>query len=77
MIRRQKGDYFRALYGRLCEDMTTSQVSAALGITVADADNYFRSTKQQLAHQLERNVRQRVERFCDPEEVAEEFQDEW
>lgn len=72
-----KGDYFRVLYGRLCEDMTMTQVGAALGITVATSDNYFRSTKQQLTRRLERIVRQHVERYCDEDAVNDEFQSEW
>ncbi len=68
-----KGDYFRVLYGRICEDMTMPEIASAMAIAVATAENYFRAARKRLEH----DVRSQVERYCPPAECEEEFRLEW
>ncbi len=72
-----KGDYLRVLYGRLCERMTIAKVAEALGISSASVDNYFRHARRKLEEQLNKRVRQHVERYCGSEETEQEFALEW
>jgi len=72
-----KGDYFRVLYGRLCDDLTTPEISKALGIKITSAENYFKAARRRLADVLERTVREHIERYTDENETEDEFQREW
>ncbi|MHC4644811.1 MAG: RNA polymerase sigma factor [Planctomycetota bacterium] len=72
-----KGDYFRVLYGRVCEGMTTPQVSRALGIKKTDAENYFKAARKRLAARLRELVVEHVQRYCRPQEADDEFGSEW
>lgn len=72
-----KADYFRVLYGRLCESLTMSEIARALGISVATADNYFRHSHHRLGVRLEELVKSHVSRYCPAEELDAEFQREW
>jgi RNA polymerase sigma factor (sigma-70 family) len=72
-----KGDYFRVLYGRICEEMTTPEVAAAIGITVTTAENYFRAAKKRLGECLESEVRRQVARYCREKQCEDEFRLEW
>jgi RNA polymerase sigma factor (sigma-70 family) len=71
-----KGDYFRVLHGRLCEHMTMPELSAALEIPVATAENYFKAARKRLAANLESLVRQHVVRYADVD-LGDEFASEW
>lgn len=73
----KKADYFRVLYGRLCEDISMSEIASSLRIPVTSADNFFRHARARLTERLEELVRSHVCRYCDPEEVPEEFTLEW
>jgi DNA-directed RNA polymerase specialized sigma24 family protein len=72
-----KGDYFRVLHGRLCEGLTMPCISAALGIKLTDAENYFKAARNGLAKKLETSLRQQVARYCDAAGVEAEFGEEW
>ena len=74
---RGKGDHFRVLYGRLCEGLSTPDVSQALDIKMTAAENYFKSTKKRLADLLKLTVREHVERYTDEHEADDEFRREW
>ena len=71
-----KGDYFRVLHGRLCEQMTMPALSAALGIPVSTAENYFKAARKRLTENLESMVRQHVVRYADID-LGDEFASEW
>ena len=72
-----KGDYFRVLYGRICEQMTTAEVAGALGVKLTDAENYYKAARKRLATTLEDLLRRHVERYCPEEECGDEFAAEW
>lgn len=72
-----KGDYFRVLYGRLCEDLTLPEIAAALGIKLTSAENYLRHMRQQLGSRLQETVRNRILRYASPDRVEAEFAAEW
>jgi RNA polymerase sigma factor (sigma-70 family) len=75
--REGKGDYFRVLYGRLCDQMTIAEVAEALEISPSAVDNYYRHVRQRLAERLEAAVRSHVYRYSPPDEAAAEFAAEW
>jgi RNA polymerase sigma factor (sigma-70 family) len=62
-----KGDYFRVLYGRVCEQMTTPQISQALGIKKTDVENYYKSARKRLASKLREVVDEHTVRYCQPQ----------
>lgn len=72
-----KGNYYRVLYGRVCQQMTVKDIAADLNITQTNAENYFKAARKRLAAQLEDLVRQHVARYCDSTELIEQFDEEW
>ena len=72
-----KGDYFRVLYGRLCEELTIPQIANALDLETTTVENYFKAAKKTLAGELERRVRKHVIDYCGEDSAAEEFAAEW
>lgn len=72
-----RGDYFRVLYGRICESMNNIQIADALDLKTTDVENYFKRAKQHLGKQLESTVAARVRRYCAPEAAEEEVRVEW
>src|SRR4030095_16426114 len=70
-------DYFRALFGRVCEGMSAAEIGQALDASVAAVENYLRVGKARLAAELRELVRQQVTRYAPPEKVAEQFELEW
>jgi RNA polymerase sigma factor (sigma-70 family) len=72
-----KGNYFRVLFGRVCEEMSVPEISQALGIKPTDVENYYKAAKKQLAAALQSRVRDQTTRYCEAAEVAHEFQTEW
>jgi RNA polymerase sigma factor (sigma-70 family) len=72
-----KGDYFRVLYGRICEQMTTPQISETLGLTTTTSENYFKAARKRLAAKLEELVRRHVERYSEPDDMEADFIAEW
>ena len=75
--REGRGDYFRVLYGRICEQMTSRQVADSLDIKLTDAENFYKHARQRLAAGLERLVREHVERYTPADQIADEFRVEW
>jgi len=75
--REGRGDYFRVLHGRLCEEMTIAEVAAALEISAASVDNFYRHVRQRLHDKLEAAVRSHVYRYAPPDEAELEFAAEW
>jgi RNA polymerase sigma factor (sigma-70 family) len=72
-----KGDYFRVLYGRVCEEMSVPEIAAALNLKSTDVENYYKSAKKQLAATLKNRLLAQTARYCDEAEVADELQAEW
>lgn len=72
-----KGDYFRVLYGRLCEGLSLSEVARMLQIPTTTAENYYKAATKRLANVLERAVRRHVQKYCSEGAEDEEFRAEW
>ncbi|MBI1373665.1 MAG: hypothetical protein GC159_13125 [Phycisphaera sp.] len=72
-----KGDYFRVLYGRVCEGLTMRQISEALGVKLASVENYDKAVRRDLTRALESQMRQHVERYTPDKQVADEYRREW
>jgi RNA polymerase sigma factor (sigma-70 family) len=72
-----KGDYFRVLYGRLCEGLPMREIAEMLQIKTTTAENYFKAAKKRLAGDLEQAVRTHVEKYCDEASIDDEFRAEW
>lgn len=72
-----RGDYFRVLYGRICEQMTVREISENLNLKQSTVENYYKHSRKKLADQLEQTVKDRVRRYCIPENFQADFQLEW
>ena len=72
-----RGDYFRVLYGRICEELTMPEVANALQISVATADNYFRHAKRRLGERLQEVIQRHVQTAVPSSEATAEFKQEW
>ena len=72
-----KGDYFRVLHGRVCEQMSNPQIAKALGIKTTDAENYYKAARKRLAARLQELVDEHTRRYCQPQEADDEFNCEW
>jgi RNA polymerase sigma factor (sigma-70 family) len=72
-----KGDYFRVLHGRLCEEMAMADVADSLGLKVATVENYFKAARKRLAAILQDVLRQQLKRYADGQRSDEELQAEW
>lgn len=75
--RENRGDYFRVLHGRICEQQTSKEIAAQLGIKLEDAENYYRHARKRLTEQIEAALRQEIERYALNEDLDEEFRLEW
>jgi len=65
------------LYGRLCEELPLSQVASMLQIPAATAENYYKAATKRLARELERAVRQHVQKYGGEGAEDDEFRAEW
>lgn len=72
-----KGDYFRVLYGRICEQMTVPEIAAALQIKLTATENYLRHMRQKLADRLRDTLRNQVLRYSDSDHLEAELAEEW
>jgi len=72
-----KGDYFRVLYGRICDQMPVAEIAESLDIRQTSVENYYRHAREKLGTALEELVREHVQRYSPPESVLEEFAAEW
>lgn len=75
--REGRGNYFRVLFGRICEGLAVKEVADALGLKVDDVDNYFRHARSRLEHRLRELVRWHVVRYSGHDAASEEFLHEW
>jgi hypothetical protein len=75
--RQNQADRIRVLYGRLCEELSIAEVSAALNLKASTVDFYFRDARDRLSLTLQAIVRPQVERYCNAEQAEDEFAREW
>ncbi len=75
--RQSKDDYFRVLYGRLCQQMTMAAVAEALEIKLSAVDNYYRAARRRLGEKLQELLRRQIQAYYGPEEAQQEFAIEW
>lgn len=72
-----RGDYFRALHGRVCEGLSAAQIGEALGVPAATIENYLRVSRSRLSAALTEAVRQDVERYSKSGALEADFSQEW
>lgn len=72
-----KGDYFRVLYGKICEEMSMPEIAEALSIPLTSVENYYKSARKRIAKRLEELVRAHVARYSSAETQEVEWQKEW
>ena len=72
-----RGDYFRSLYGRICEGLSAEEIGNALGLPAATIENQLRIAKGRLSRCLSNEVRRHVESYSTPETVQADFESEW
>ena len=72
-----RGDYFRALYGRVCEGLSAGDIAESLDIPVAAVENYLRIARTRLSRTLQVAVQKQVERYSPTADVKAEFEREW
>ena len=75
--REGKGDYFRVLYGRVCEELPVNELAELLQIKPTSVENYFKAAKKRLTEALEKAVQQHVGRYCEAEDIEQQFRAEW
>jgi RNA polymerase sigma factor (sigma-70 family) len=75
--REGKGNFFRVLYGRLCDGMTMPEIAQALAVAAGQAENAYKHARKSLARRLVELVRDQVGRYCPAEDVEGEFAAEW
>lgn len=72
-----RGDYFRVLYGRICEQSSMPEIAELLQIKLTSAENYFRHARQRFQDRLQELIQEHVLRYSGADDVHEEFVDEW
>jgi RNA polymerase sigma factor (sigma-70 family) len=72
-----KGDYFRVLYSRICEEMTMPEIAESLSIPLTSVENYFKAARKQLAAELEALVQAHIARYCPENSRQQEWDAEW
>ncbi len=70
-----RGDYFRVLHGRICEQLTISKIASALEISPSAVDNYFRHARRRLSEILKELVHAHLRRYSAAD--SDEFEREW
>jgi RNA polymerase sigma factor (sigma-70 family) len=71
-----RGDYFRVLYGKVCEDLGNAEIAAALRRNVTDIENYYKRSRDHLRNRLQTALAEHVRRYC-AEDVEGEVRREW
>jgi RNA polymerase sigma factor (sigma-70 family) len=75
--REGKGDYFRVLYGRLCDQLPVKDIAEQLGRKPTDVENYFRHARKRLADRIELLVRKDTAFYTPLAALDAEFAHEW
>ncbi len=72
-----RGDYFRVLYGRVCEGATMAEVAALLCLSVSSAENYYKAARKRLSDLFAQLLRDHVCRYAPDDAMDAEFAAEW
>jgi len=72
-----RGDYFRALYGRVCEGLSAGDIAQSLGVSAAAVENFLRIARSRLTRTLQVAVQEQVERYSPAADAKAEFEREW
>jgi RNA polymerase sigma factor (sigma-70 family) len=72
-----KGDYFRVLYGHVCEGLTLAEVARTLGMTLSRTQTAYRQARTALARRLKARLHDQLGRYGSEEEIEQEFASEW
>ena len=76
-LKTNRADYFRVLFGRVCEKMGNAEIAASLNLKVTDVENYYKRTRRHLRDRLQQTLAEQVKRYCPIETVDEEVGREW
>jgi RNA polymerase sigma factor (sigma-70 family) len=72
-----KGDYFRVLHGRICEQMSNPEIADALQIKRTDVENYYKAAHKRLGTKLKELLYEHVQQYCHQQQPDSEFEAEW
>jgi hypothetical protein len=72
-----RGDVFRVLYGRVCEQMPMQDIAKCLRISPDTAHNHFKLSRKLLDGFLRQAVQRRVIKYAVPQNAKAEFEAEW
>lgn len=72
-----RGDHFRILHGRICEDMSLAEIARSLNLAIGQTESAYKQARQRLTQILEDLLRMHVSRYSTSEEAAAEFSAEW
>ena len=75
--REGKGDYFRVLHGRICEQLTIKDIAEQLELKTTEVENYYRHARTRLSDRLQRLVRLDISYYTDMKDLDAEFRREW
>jgi RNA polymerase sigma factor (sigma-70 family) len=75
--REGKGDQFRVLHGKICEEMTIAEIARTLGMTTSHAEQAYKDARKRLAQRLEAQVRAHVRRYASETDIDSDFAVEW
>jgi RNA polymerase sigma factor (sigma-70 family) len=75
--REGKGDYFRVLHARICEEMPVKEIAAQLDLKPTDVDNYYRHARDRLAERIRQSVRKDAASYTELTDLDDEFRHEW
>ena len=68
-----RGDYFRVLYGRICEQLSMPDIAEMLQIKLSSAESYYRHARRRLQEQVQELIQQHVLRYSGADDVRDEF----
>ncbi len=69
-----RGDHFRVLYGRVCEQLSMPEIAAMLEISLSSVEGYYRHARGRLQEELHELIRQQVVRYSAADDVDDELQ---
>lgn len=72
-----KGNYFRALFGRICEGMSQAELAASLEVSVDQVENFLRAMRKRLTELLKRTLAEQIARYADQDDAQSVFAQEW
>ena len=72
-----KGDWFRVLYGRICEELPVAEIARALETSPAAVEHQYRQARERLSRRLQELVSSHVERYSGASDAGGEFKLEW